>query len=66
MPEFSAIDKHLKLFPKDSSVHIGIGDDAAMVECPEDSYIVQTLDVMVESVHFDASYSQPLVWLYQL
>jgi len=57
MAEFSAIDKHLKQFSKDASVFIGIGDDAAVIEVPENHFQVQTLDVMVQGVHFDESYS---------
>ena len=57
MSEFEIINKYIKLAEKDDSVIVGIGDDAAVLQVPEDSQIVQTMDTMVAGVHFDEHFS---------
>lgn len=39
-------------------VHVGIGDDAAVVQSPRGK-CVATIDTMVEGVHFDLTYMRP-------
>jgi thiamine-monophosphate kinase len=43
---------------KDSSIIIGIGDDAAVI-APQTEKIVVTTDMMNEGVHFDLSFTSP-------
>lgn len=38
-----------------SGVELGIGDDAALLEVPADSYIAMSMDVLAADVHFPAS-----------
>jgi thiamine-monophosphate kinase len=40
-----------------NDVVLGIGDDAAVLQCPEKQQLVSTMDTMVEGVHFDANIS---------
>lgn len=52
--EFGLIDhitKKVKI--RNSSSKLGIGDDAAILNYPEDKDIVVTTDLLVEGVHFD-------------
>lgn len=57
MAEFSIIQRYLNAVQQDDSVVLGIGDDAAVLECPEGYQLVQTVDTMVKGVHFDDSFS---------
>ena len=57
MTEFKIINKYINRVKTDSSVVLGIGDDAAVINVPEDHQIVQTMDTMVLDVHFDAAFS---------
>lgn len=58
MDEFHWIEKIRKLVSQKSSlVHLGIGDDAAILE-PLSGKLIWTVDTMVEGVHFD-SYFRP-------
>lgn len=42
-------------------VALGIGDDAALLDLPQDKLLAMTMDVLVESVHFPASADAGLV-----
>ncbi len=57
MTEFKLINKYIDRIKTDSSVVLGIGDDAAVMDVPEGFQIVQTVDTMVLNVHFDATFS---------
>lgn len=57
MAEFSMIQRHLNAVHTDESVVLGIGDDAAVLDCPEGHQLIQTVDTMVLGVHFDDSFS---------
>ena len=57
MPEFKVIYKHLKSNFTDSSVVLGVGDDAAVLDVPSGYQIVQTMDTMVLDIHFDSRFS---------
>lgn len=55
--EFKIIQTIKETLGKTSSnVILGIGDDAAVLEFPERSKLVATVDSMVEGVHFDLNY----------
>lgn len=56
MAEFSIIQRYLSESSHDKSVVLGIGDDAAVLECPEGYQLVQTVDTMVHGIHFDDSF----------
>jgi len=47
-----------KLPPLSSKIEIGIGDDAAVIK-PVPGKLLFTVDCLVETVHFDFSYSEP-------
>ncbi len=55
--EFGLIDKLTENFgeKQHGSTHLGIGDDAAVIDCG-DIYRVVTTDMLVEGVHFDLAY----------
>ena len=57
MTEFSIIQRYLSALSQDESVVLGIGDDAAVLDCPAGYQLVQTVDTMVKGVHFDDSFS---------
>lgn len=57
MTEFKIINQLIDKVKTDSSVVLGIGDDAAVMDVPEGFQIVQTLDTMVLNVHFDTAFS---------
>lgn len=44
--------------PKDSSVVVGIGDDAAVI-APSGHNVLVTTDMMSEGIHFDLSFTSP-------
>ncbi len=53
MNEFSFIEKVKKLLPAyGNDVIVGIGDDAAVLLCRSDKYLLVTTDTQVEGVHF--------------
>lgn len=56
MAEFSIIQRYLSSLSQDGSVVLGIGDDAAVLDCPEGYQLVQTVDTMVKNIHFDDSF----------
>ena len=57
MNEFELIRTYFADFPVDASVVEGIGDDAAVLQPPQDQLLVQTTDTLIAGVHFpvDAS-----------
>ena len=53
--EFALIERYFRhCGAKRSDVHLGIGDDAALLESPADVELVATIDTLVEGVHFPA------------
>jgi Thiamine monophosphate kinase len=55
MSEFSIIDEFFKplgLIGHCHSTDIGIGDDGAVISCPEGKKLVVVTDTLVEGVHF--------------
>lgn len=55
--EFGLIEHLAQHFPsKNSSTHLGIGDDAAIVKFGS-KYVAISTDLMVEGVHFDLTYT---------
>ena len=53
MDEFSLIDRFFKSIPSDrSDVILGIGDDAAILEVPNDQQLLVSCDTLVADVHF--------------
>jgi len=58
--EFGLIERIKKwVTPDDSSVVVGIGDDAAVVEDRPDLYRLITTDAFVEGVHFRREFATP-------
>ncbi len=57
MAEFALLDSFLSKLPRDESVVLGVGDDAAVMTCPAGYQLVQTVDTMVSGVHFDGHFS---------
>ena len=57
MSEFNIIKRYLDALSIDDSVVLGVGDDAAVLECPAGYQLVQTVDTMVKGVHFDDSFA---------
>jgi thiamine-monophosphate kinase len=51
--EFKFIYSELANIKNDDSVALGVGDDAAVINPPEGYQLVQTMDTMVEHIHFD-------------
>jgi thiamine-monophosphate kinase len=52
-PEFSLIEKYFKnLTSQRDDVLLGIGDDCALLTCPEGQAIAVSIDTLVEGVHF--------------
>jgi thiamine-monophosphate kinase len=58
--EFPLIDRLAVLIPASSAV-IGIGDDAAVLDVGGADYLLATVDMMVENVHFDLRNTEPLL-----
>lgn len=53
MTEFNIIDKYFKRsFPRRDDVILGIGDDAAILQCPADQHLLLSTDTLVENIHF--------------
>ncbi len=51
--EFALIERYFRhCGVKRSDVRLGIGDDAALLECPPDAELVATVDTLVAGVHF--------------
>lgn len=54
LDEFALIERYFKDLTPQVGVCLGIGDDAAIVECSADSQLVIATDTLLESVHFPA------------
>lgn len=54
--EFGLIEKIRKATPIGRGVRLGIGDDAAWVECKKNSLLI-TSDLLIERVHFDLKWT---------
>jgi thiamine-monophosphate kinase len=55
--EFGLIDLiKRRVFSKDKSVLVNIGDDAAVIEPSKDKLLIFTTDTLMEKVHFDLRY----------
>lgn len=53
MSEFSLIEKYFQQAAyRDSTVQVGIGDDAAVLTVPEDQQLVTCVDTLVAGTHF--------------
>lgn len=50
--EFALIARLTAHLPSASGVIHGVGDDAAVMDCPSESYLVATCDALVEGRHF--------------
>jgi thiamine-monophosphate kinase len=58
--EIGLIRKISRGLPLDSSVVIGIGDDAAAIRWTKDKYLLLACDMVVEGVHFRTGRATPL------
>lgn len=54
LSEFSLIDRYFKRQSVKKTVTLGIGDDCALLNIPQDYELAITTDTMVENVHFFA------------
>jgi len=55
LSEFELIDRFFRnCGAARSDVRLGVGDDAALLECPRDRQLVAAIDTLVEGVHFPA------------
>ncbi len=55
--EFGLIERITKDFPqRHSETQLGVGDDAAVITCGQDSIVITT-DLLVEGIHFDIMYT---------
>jgi len=53
LSEFALIEEYFfQRTTKRKDVHIGIGDDCAVLECPEGQRLAVTMDTLVEGIHF--------------
>jgi thiamine-monophosphate kinase len=53
LSEFALIDRYFrKAGAMRSDVHLGVGDDAALLQSPPDAQLVAAMDTLVEGVHF--------------
>jgi len=43
----------------ESGVHLGIGDDAAVMETSPHKHLISSCDIMIEGRHFDLQYTNP-------
>ena len=53
LDEFNLIEHYFKAESYRGDVIVGVGDDGAVTEVPEDHQLVTVTDTMVEGVHFD-------------
>ena len=58
--EFGLIDRIAQRLPAGAGVAVGIGDDAAAFTPAPGQLSLITTDMLVEGIHFDLSYSDPL------
>jgi thiamine-monophosphate kinase len=53
LSEFELIDRYFRgCGAKRADVHVGVGDDAALLECPSGAELVAAVDTLVDGVHF--------------
>lgn len=53
LSEFELIDRYFRgCGAKRADVHVGVGDDAAILECPAGAQLVAAVDSLVDGVHF--------------
>jgi thiamine-monophosphate kinase len=53
--EFELIDRFFRRCGAErADVRLGVGDDAALIECPADRQLVAAIDTLVDGVHFPA------------
>lgn len=53
LSEFDLIDRYFRgCGAKRGDVHVGVGDDAAILECPAGAELVAAVDSLVDGVHF--------------
>ena len=54
MNEFEIIEHYFKpkLLDNQQELKLGIGDDAAVIDIPQDEELVVSIDTLVEGVHF--------------
>jgi thiamine-monophosphate kinase len=53
LSEFALIDRFFRRSgAMRADVHLGVGDDAALLECPPGTELVAAIDTLVEGVHF--------------
>jgi thiamine-monophosphate kinase len=53
--EFSLIARYFSAVgAARADVRVGVGDDAAVLQCPPDAQLVAAIDTLVEGVHFPA------------
>ena len=53
LSEFELIDRYFRgCGAKRADVHLGVGDDAALLECPAGTELVAAVDTLVAGVHF--------------
>ena len=52
MNEFALIDRYFRRSPRDNSVRIGVGDDAAVIQPTPGKELVISVDMLVEGRHF--------------
>jgi len=58
--EFTLIERYFRhCGVKRNDVRVGIGDDAALLECPPEAELVATVDTLVAGVHFRRAPPQP-------
>jgi thiamine-monophosphate kinase len=56
--EFGLIERISRIVGASAAV-VGIGDDAAVIDRPGDSYLLATVDMLVEDVHFRTGRTSP-------
>lgn len=53
LSEFELIDRYFRgCGARRADVRVGVGDDAAILECPPDTELVAAIDTLVDGVHF--------------
>ena len=53
LSEFALIDRYFRdAGAKRADVRLGVGDDAALLQCPAGAQLVAAMDTLVEGVHF--------------
>ena len=52
MGEFDIIERYFRAAKSAASIDVGIGDDCAVIDVPNDQQLIVTTDSLVEGVHF--------------